>query len=360
MQIGRVRKAGDDFFGWLDIHVLDVPPWIIPALPRMHETAPNWRFHLDVRDGPDIGWGWTHERPGGRTTVALGLDCPTFAQPIHADLIAPGRHRDVHRPIWLRRRTIRRIYRLTVRFGAAGLAFILIGTTAISAVPDALLARAQAPAVIEGARPYATFVADAAQHFGINVAWIEAMIRIESGGNPRAISAAGAMGLMQLMPTTWAMMRTRYGLGADPFEPHANILAGTAYLRDMLDRYGDRATALAAYNAGPGRADDWVARRRSLPPETVAYVAGIARLLSTSGAPVVTVTQDWRAAALFASRQSAASTALHGTPPAPSTVQPVADLTAMPGADRTYVHRDQPVAEPRNARLFVALSGPSS
>jgi soluble lytic murein transglycosylase-like protein len=74
-------------------------------------------------------------------------------------------------------------------------------------------------------------------------------MRAESGGNPRAISAAGAMGLMQLMPATWRSLTARYGLAADPFDVHANILAGAAYLREMLDRYGDLPTALADYNA---------------------------------------------------------------------------------------------------------------
>ena len=68
----------------------------------------------------------------------------------------------------------------------------------------------------------------------------------------RAISPKGAIGLMQIMPDTWTGLRRRYGLGIDPFDPHDNILAGAAYLRELHDRYGVPGF-LAAYNAGPAR-----------------------------------------------------------------------------------------------------------
>lgn len=88
------------------------------------------------------------------------------------------------------------------------------------------------------------------------------------------------MGLMQLMPGTWARQRARFSLGQDPFDPRDNILAGTSYLREMYDRYGAQGF-LAAYNAGPGRYEDWLAGRRSLPLETRRYVARIAPLLQS-------------------------------------------------------------------------------
>ena len=75
-------------------------------------------------------------------------------------------------------------------------------------------------------------------------------MQAESGGEMRAVSPKGAMGLMQIMPDTWAELRSRYGLGADPYDPHDNIMAGTAYLRELHDRFGERGF-LAAYNAGP-------------------------------------------------------------------------------------------------------------
>lgn len=124
----------------------------------------------------------------------------------------------------------------------------------------------------------APFVAEASQRFGIPEDWIHAVIRIESAGRTRAISSAGAMGLMQLMPGTWVRQRARYGLGTDPFDPRDNILAGTSYLREMHDRYGAPGF-LAAYNAGPGRYEDWRAGRRVLPLETRRYLARLAPLV---------------------------------------------------------------------------------
>ena len=119
------------------------------------------------------------------------------------------------------------------------------------------------------AHPYAPHVAEASQRFGIPELWIWAVMRAESQGNSRAVSSAGAMGLMQIMPGTWAMLTERHRLGSDPFDVRANILGGTAYLRAMWDRYGDVRLMLAAYNAGPGRADDYANGRRRLPAETV-------------------------------------------------------------------------------------------
>ena len=84
------------------------------------------------------------------------------------------------------------------------------------------------------------------------------MLRAESAGDVHAISSAGAWGLMQVMPDTWAGLRARYRLGRDPYDPHDNIMAGTAYLREMWDRYGDVGAMLAAYNAGPGRVKSWL------------------------------------------------------------------------------------------------------
>ena len=86
------------------------------------------------------------------------------------------------------------------------------------------------------------------------------------------------MGLMQLMPGTWVELSVRYGLGLDPFDPRDNILAGTAYLREMHDRFGS-AGFLAAYHAGPSRYEQHLATGQPLPSETAAYVAAVAPLL---------------------------------------------------------------------------------
>ena len=100
----------------------------------------------------------------------------------------------------------------------------------------------------------------------------------ESGGQEDVISWAGAVGLMQVMPDTYEGLRQRYNLGDDPFDPHNNILAGTAYLREMYDRFGSPGF-LAAYNAGPNRVDRYLNDGTPLPAETVNYVASIAPLL---------------------------------------------------------------------------------
>ncbi len=106
-------------------------------------------------------------------------------------------------------------------------------------------------------------VDEAALRFGLPVHWIRAVLAVESAGDRWARSPQGAMGLMQIMPDTWTELRSRYGLGADPFEPRDNILAGAAYLREMHDRFGSPGF-LAAYNAGPERYEDHLRTGRAL------------------------------------------------------------------------------------------------
>lgn len=130
--------------------------------------------------------------------------------------------------------------------------------------------------------PYADHIADAARRFGLPASWIRAIMRAESGGDPRAMSPAGAMGLMQIMPSTWAALRARYGLGDDPFDPRDNILAGAAYLRELHDRFGAPGF-LAAYNVGPSRYADHLATGRPLPAETRAFVAALAPAITAAG-----------------------------------------------------------------------------
>lgn len=118
-------------------------------------------------------------------------------------------------------------------------------------------------------------IAAASLRFGISERVLRAVISVESAGMPGITSPAGAMGLMQLMPETWATMRTRYRLGSDPYAPADNILAGAAFLRELIDRYG-ASDFLAAYNAGPARLEDHRLRGRALPGETRRYVAQLA------------------------------------------------------------------------------------
>lgn len=158
--------------------------------------------------------------------------------------------------------------------------------------------------------PFAPFVAEAAERFDLPEAWIWAVMRAESAGRPQAVSRAGAMGLMQVMPATWAELRARHGLGHDPFDPRDNILAGAAYLREMLDRFGAPGF-LAAYNAGPARYERHLATGRPLPAETRAYLAALAPMTGTVRAAragqALPAAPDWRQAPLFIARAADAS-----------------------------------------------------
>lgn len=122
--------------------------------------------------------------------------------------------------------------------------------------------------------PWGPYVREAAARFGVPGRWVRAVMHQESGGEQQATSPVGAMGLMQVMPATYEELRGRYQLGDDPYEPRNNILAGTAYIKEMYDRFGAPGF-LAAYNAGPDRVDSYLAGRASLPDETVNYVAAI-------------------------------------------------------------------------------------
>lgn len=203
-----------------------------------------------------------------------------------------------------------------------------------------------APAAPVARYPYADHVEGASLRFGIPEVWIWRVMHAESRGKASAVSHAGAMGLMQIMPPTWAMLTARHNLGKDPFDPRANILAGAAYLRAMWDRYRDVRLMLAAYNAGPGRADAYAAGRRGLPAETIAYVAAIALAIGASGdaslAPAPPpASPGWRSAALFAAQNGGASRGAAAPQPQ------AGDDTAAPRLR----------GERSTSSLFVPLSG---
>jgi hypothetical protein len=128
--------------------------------------------------------------------------------------------------------------------------------------------------------PWGPYVSEAVSRFQVPGHWVRAVMHQESGGEQQATSPVGAMGLMQVMPGTYEGLRVRYQLGDDPYDPHNNILAGTAYIREMYDRFGSPGF-LAAYNAGPDRVDNYLAGRATLPRETVNYVAAITPNLGT-------------------------------------------------------------------------------
>lgn len=128
--------------------------------------------------------------------------------------------------------------------------------------------------------PWGPYISAAAKRFDVPELWVRQVIQAESSGQQYqsgklTTSPVGAMGLMQLMPATYDELKAQHALGDDPYDPHNNILAGTAYLRQMYDLYGSPGF-LAAYNAGPGRLEDYLLRNRGLPTETRRYVAKIA------------------------------------------------------------------------------------
>lgn len=190
--------------------------------------------------------------------------------------------------------------------------FLLSGLLIPAAATSPVLAQSATPDRATAPHPHDAHIAEASQRFSIPTAWIVAVMRAESAGDLRAVSSAGAMGLMQVMPDTWAELRVRHALGGDPFDPRDNILAGTAYLREMWDRYGNVAAMLAAYNAGPGRYDEYRLADRSLPAETRAYVAALAPVLlgelPVGGGAVPARPLDWREAEIFIARGGGAAT----------------------------------------------------
>jgi soluble lytic murein transglycosylase-like protein len=196
-------------------------------------------------------------------------------------------------------------------------------------------------------RPFAAFVTEASKRFGVPEHWIRAVLHVESGAKQRARSSKGAVGLMQIMPKTWTELRARYGLGADPFDPHDNILAGAAYIRELYDRYGAPGF-LAAYNAGPGRYERHLASGRPLPDETQAYVATLAPMINRAGTNVrigaVARSFAWAGSSLFAPRtggiSSNGSSSTDMRQNRSSRAHGVVDLSALvPHSGNLFVHR---------------------
>ncbi|MDF0601652.1 lytic transglycosylase domain-containing protein [Psychromarinibacter sp. C21-152] len=190
------------------------------------------------------------------------------------------------------------------RYRALVARIVLCGLLAGAVISDAARAETTSSRTTQSSNPYAAYIAEAAQRFGIPAHWVAAVMRAESAGHARAVSPKGAMGLMQIMPDTWDELRARYGLGRDPFDPRDNILAGAAYLNELHDRFGSPGF-LAAYNAGPTRYAEYLATGRPLPRETRAYVAALAPLIGLPDAAEpqqqsAVMVVDWHTAPLFA------------------------------------------------------------
>lgn len=191
---------------------------------------------------------------------------------------------------------------------------------------------------------YAAFIECASAQFNLPSSWIRAVITVESRGDALAVSPKGAMGLMQLMPTTWATLKDRYHLGANPFDPHDNIVAGTAYLRELLDRFGSSGF-LAAYNAGPRRLQRHLTAAQPLPGETARYLGALSRLLPElkigDAASVISSAFDWHVASLFVV-----------SPPTPSPATPLTGNGAANGPSTA----ESFALSPQSDGLFVRIT----
>lgn len=214
------------------------------------------------------------------------------------------------------------------------------------AIPAIALAQTKPVAHPSARDPYGDHIAEAAQRFELPAAWILAVMRVESDGDPHATSPKGATGLMQIMPETWAELRVRYRLGDDPYDPHDNIIAGAAYIRELFDRYGSPGW-IAAYNAGPGRYEEAL-KGRPLPAETRAYIATVAPIISGSETPgaVMIASADplsWTRAPLFI-RQ----------PLGKATVPPVLSNEHKDDTPQAVIVRDLSAIVPQSGGLFVA------
>lgn len=231
--------------------------------------------------------------------------------------------------------------------GAALLVAMCTATTSIAAPAPTI--RVPTVRVALGIDSVAADVAEAARRFSIPESWIYAVMRVESAGDPHAVSPKGAAGLMQIMPDTWADLRARYGLGGDIYDPRDNIMAGAAFLREMYDRYGTPGF-LAAYNAGPGRYENHLATGRPLPAETIAYVNRLAPIIGGPSADRVALAAPdphaWTRAALFAGRSDT---------PADNDAAAVEATSEPPPVNSRPA--DHAAARPVSFGLFVPLSG---
>ncbi|WP_246731592.1 lytic transglycosylase domain-containing protein [Methylocapsa sp. S129] len=230
-----------------------------------------------------------------------------------------------------------------------GLATILVSSTLL---PDGIAhaenpSRVAKPTTDHAIDRFEVFIAEASRRFDVPIPWIRAVMHVESVGDVRARSPKGAMGLMQIMPETYATLRARYALGANPYEPRDNILAGAACLRELHDRYGAPGF-LAAYNAGPRRYEEHLLNGRPLPLETQRYVAMLAPIVGggqmDDRPAVVADVGAWFHSLLFPARpgdKPAGDKSLFAaSPERQSTVRAPVDLTGLaPQSGELFVHR---------------------
>jgi hypothetical protein len=190
------------------------------------------------------------------------------------------------------------------------------------------------------------FISEASERFGIPAAWIRAILRVEGGEDARVGSRRGAIGVMQIPPEMWTELRLRYALGDDPSDPRDNILAGTAHLREMYDRYGSNGF-VAAYHEGPTRYDEHLKTGSPLPLETQADVAVLAPLIESgrkdvAGSTARAKVTSWRKAPLFVAQ-----------PKRGSSNDPSASSMPTEHSPPSQSKADQPAFAPHSSGLFV-------
>ncbi len=226
------------------------------------------------------------------------------------------------------------------------MSLIVLSFVTANAEPAALFA---SDASQPHGKRFAEYIAEASQRFDMPKAWIRAVISAESGGDAGAVSLAGAMGLMQIMPRTWSSLRANLGLGSNPLNPQDNIAAGTAYLREMYDRFG-MAGFLAAYNAGPAEYEQHIATGQPLPIETQRYVAMLMPMIKAArtGGPNIAMSLrvSWTQAPLFVSVSDRTL----------SDGKPGADVPNLPAPFAQSGASLTPLM-PRSNHLFVPISG---
>jgi soluble lytic murein transglycosylase-like protein len=147
-------------------------------------------------------------------------------------------------------------------------------------VPGAESVRSTRQVEVRYREEYDKLIDSAAKASNVRPDLVRAVIQVESGFDARARSSKGAMGLMQLMPATAASLGVQ-----NPYNPEENIRGGTAYLRQLLDKYGgNEELALAAYNAGPDAVDRY---GYQVPPyrETQEYVSKVKNRTEVNGKP---------------------------------------------------------------------------
>ena len=224
-----------------------------------------------------------------------------------------------------------------------------------------------APLAAKGAKTaFDPLIQATAQREGVDPALVRSVVQAESNFNPKAISPAGAKGLMQLMDGTARTLGVR-----DSFDPVQNVSGGVRYLRQMLDRYdGDERLALAAYNAGPGAVDQY----RGIPPyaETQQYVKRVLQYRGTPAPPPAETSQTSQTSQTWLTGLSELlgggdvwssawpSAAAGGTAPFALLLAALSGVGTSPRADSLPIYDGMAGALPPTGTAFRSLPLPST